>query len=200
MWVYRQYIGRPYIALARQVCQYIAIYWTHSAHFYELGINYGVCCSISHFAVHCNVLLNYFIICDCYITFTMCSYHFFQIHLATFIQLWNCIRAPPRRGRYWEIHPRRLRDFPRPEGRGKSRGRRAWISQFLPSFGGVRTFSSSSILSLGMDQEIHPSRQGRIDSVKIKILSAVYGYNTSFVLVEHGYNSLNSISLQLYTN
>ena len=34
-------------------------------------------------------------------------------------------------------------------------------------FGGVWTFSSSSILSLGMDQEIHPSRQGRIDSVKI---------------------------------
>ena len=65
------------------------------------------------------------------------------------------------------------RDFPRAkpegnlEGRGKSRGRRGWISQFLPSFGGVRTFSSSSILSLGMDQEIHPSRQGRIDSVKI---------------------------------
>ena len=65
------------------------------------------------------------------------------------------------------------RDFPRAkpegnlEGRGKSRGRRGWISQYLPSFGGVRTFSSSSILSLGMDQEIHPSRQGRIDSVKI---------------------------------
>ena len=65
------------------------------------------------------------------------------------------------------------RDFPRAkpegnlEGRGKSRGRMGWISQFLPSFGGVRTFSSSSILSLGMDQEIHPSRQGRIDSVKI---------------------------------
>ena len=85
----------------------------------------------------------------------------------------DCIRAPPRRGRYWEIHPRRPRDFLRAklegnlEGRGKSRGRRGWISQFLPSFGGVRTFSSSSILSLGMDQEIHPSRQGRIDSVKI---------------------------------
>ena len=40
LWVYRQYIGRPYIALARQVCQYIAIYRTHSAHFYELRINY----------------------------------------------------------------------------------------------------------------------------------------------------------------
>ena len=53
------------------------------------------------------------------------------------------------------------------EGRGKSRGRRGWISQYLPSFGGVQTFSSSSILSLGMDQEIYPSRQGRIDSLKI---------------------------------
>ena len=27
------------------------------------------------------------------------------------------------------------------EGRGKSRGRRGWISQYLPSFGGVRTIS-----------------------------------------------------------
>ena len=40
----------------------------------------------------------------------------------------DCIRAPPRRGRYWEIHPRRPKDFPRPErfpegeARGKSRG------------------------------------------------------------------------------
>ena len=121
----------------------------------------------------------------------------------------KCIRAPPRRGRYWEIHPRRPisrdprdfprakpegnlegrgkserfseavgfaprdpRDFPRakPEGnlegrgksweiyrgrgfctprvegckthgQGKSRGRRGWISQYLPSLGGARTFS-----------------------------------------------------------
>ena len=43
------------------------------------------------------------------------------------------------------------RDFPRAkpegnlEGRGKSQGRRGWISQYLPSFGGVRIFSSSSI-------------------------------------------------------
>ena len=27
------------------------------------------------------------------------------------------------------------------EGRGKSRGQRGWISQYLPSFGGGRTFS-----------------------------------------------------------
>ena len=25
----------------------------------------------------------------------------------------DCILAPPKRGRYWEIHPRRPRDFPR---------------------------------------------------------------------------------------
>ena len=38
------------------------------------------------------------------------------------------------------------REIPRVEGckthgRGKSRGRRGWISQYLPSLGGVRTFS-----------------------------------------------------------
>ena len=59
----------------------------------------------------------------------------------------DCICAPPKRGSYWEIHPRRPRDFLRPErflegeARGKSRGRRGWISQYLQSFGGVRTFS-----------------------------------------------------------
>ena len=68
------------------------------------------------------------------------------------VMMRECIRAPPRRGRYWEIHPRRPisrdpRDFPRAkpegnlEGRGKSRGRRGWISQYLPSFGGARTIS-----------------------------------------------------------
>ena len=83
-----------------------------------------------------------------------------------------CIRAPPRRGRYWEIHPRRPisrdpRDFPRAkpegniEGRGKSRGRRGWISQYLPSFGGVRTFSSSSIHLQGWIRKSIPvSREG----------------------------------------
>ena len=73
-----------------------------------------------------------------------------------------CIRAPPRRGRYWEIHPRRPRDFPRPErfpegeARGKSRG------------------SREILRAEGMDFPIPPSfwwstdtfshhRQGRID-------------------------------------
>ena len=39
-----------------------------------------------------------------------------------------CIRTLPREGMYWVVHPRRPKDFPRPErcpeGRGKSRGRR----------------------------------------------------------------------------
>ena len=40
----------------------------------------------------------------------------------------ECIRAPQKRGRYWEIHPRRPRDFPRvnPEGNlstGSGQGR-----------------------------------------------------------------------------
>ena len=39
--------------------------------------------------------------------------------------------------------------------------------RYLPSFGVVQAFSSSSILSLGMDHEIHPCGQERIDSVKI---------------------------------
>ena len=82
----------------------------------------------------------------------------------------ECIRAPPRRGMDWEIHPRRprfpetreisrgrspreisrvegnLERFPAVEGckthdQGKSRGRRGWISQSIPSLGGARTFS-----------------------------------------------------------
>ena len=75
----------------------------------------------------------------------------------------HCIRASPKWGRYWEIHPWRPRDFPRPErfpegeARWKSRG---------PSVGGVRTFSIINP-STGMDQEIHPCGQGRMDSVKI---------------------------------
>ena len=29
--------------------------------------------------------------------------------------IWDCIRAPSKRGRYWEIHLRSPRDFPTPE-------------------------------------------------------------------------------------
>ena len=66
-----------------------------------------------------------------------------------------CIRAPPKQGRYWEIHPQRPRDILRPkrfsqgEAWGKSWGsRERWrgcISQYLHHFGGLRTFSSSLI-------------------------------------------------------
>ena len=60
-----------------------------------------------------------------------------------------------------EIHPRRPKDFPRLqrypegepegnlEGQGKSGGRRGWISQYLPSFGGVQTFSHHQYFSRG---------------------------------------------------
>ena len=49
------------------------------------------------------------------------------------------------RGRGFSLRLR-LREIPwvswcKTHGRGKSRGRRGWISQYLPSFGGVRTFS-----------------------------------------------------------
>ena len=56
--------------------------------------------------------------------------------------------------RPWVLHPetrgisrgRSPREIPRVEGckthgQGKSRGRRGWISQYLPSLGGARTFS-----------------------------------------------------------
>ena len=63
----------------------------------------------------------------------------------------------------------RPRDFPRTkpkgnlEGRGKSQERRGWISQYLPSFGGVRTlshhqFSTGSVSenpSLGTGKDWH---------------------------------------------
>ena len=91
-------------------------------------------------------------------------------HYNMFLCYLDCIRAPPRRGMDWEIHPRRPRfpetreisrgrspreisrvegnlgRFPAVEGckthdQGKSRGRRGWISQSIPSLGGARTFS-----------------------------------------------------------
>ena len=40
----------------------------------------------------------------------------------------ECIRAPSKRGRYWEIHPRCPRDVPRaqPDGHLEDRGQRGW--------------------------------------------------------------------------
>ena len=78
------------------------------------------------------------------------SFHFDQ---GTYL---DCIRAPPKQGRYWEIHPWRPRDFPRPEG--NLEGPEFWWSTDI-----LLIINSST----GMDQEIHPCGQGRIDSVKI---------------------------------
>ena len=44
------------------------------------------------------------------------------------VMMRECIRAPPRGGRYWEIHPRRPisrdpRDFPRAKSEGNLEGR-----------------------------------------------------------------------------
>ena len=69
------------------------------------------------------------------------------------------------------------RDFPRAkpegnlEGRGKSRGRRGWIFQYLPSFGGVRTFSSSSIHLQGWIRKSIPvGREGFSDPLPVEKL------------------------------
>ena len=64
------------------------------------------------------------------------------------------------------------RDFPRAkpegnlEGRGKSGGQRGWISQYLPSFGGVLTISQHKFFYREWIRKSFPG-QGRIDSVKI---------------------------------
>ena len=89
------------------------------------------------------------------------------------------ICAPPKRRRYWEIHPRRPRDFLRPErfpegeARGKSRGsREIWRAEGMdypipPKFWWSTDNLSASIFLQGVDQKILPCGQGRIDNVKI---------------------------------
>ena len=79
----------------------------------------------------------------------------------------------------WEIHPRRPKDFPRPErfpegeARGKSRGsREIWRAEGMdfpipPEFWWSTDNLSASIFLQGVDQKILPCGQGRIDSVKI---------------------------------
>ena len=44
---------------------------------------------------------------------TTLNLHYFSTTLPATMP--RCIRAPPKRGRYWEIHPRRLWDFLRPK-------------------------------------------------------------------------------------
>ena len=74
----------------------------------------------------------------------------FLIHPCRWIDDEENVRTPPKRGRYWEIHPRRPRDFRRPkrfpesEAREKSRGSRfsrissssihlqGWIRKSIP--------------------------------------------------------------------
>ena len=74
----------------------------------------------------------------------------------------DCIRAPPRRGRYWKIHPRHPRDFPREISRAEG-----MVFPIPPeSWWSTDILSSSNFLQ-GVDQQILPCGQGRIDSVKI---------------------------------
>ena len=56
------------------------------------------------------------------------------------------------------------RDFPRAKGRGKSRGGRGWIFQYLRVLVEYDNLSASIFLQ-GVDQQILPCGQGRIDSV-----------------------------------
>ena len=66
------------------------------------------------------------------------------------------VRTPSNLRRYWEIHPLRPRKFHvtlEISGLGKSLGRRGWISQYFPRFGGariilcIRTFTLSPFSS-----------------------------------------------------
>jgi len=62
----------------------------------------------------------------------------------------KCIHAPSRQGRYWEISRAERNDFP-----------------INPKFWWSTEILSSSIVLQGVDSEILPCGQGRIDSVKI---------------------------------
>ena len=72
------------------------------------------------------------------------------------------------------------RDLPRAkpegnlEGRGKSWGRRGWISQYIPSFGGVRIFSSSSIHLQGWIRKSTP--MGREGLTVLKSILPCWGW------------------------
>ena len=64
---------------------------------------------------------------------------------------YECIRAQPRRGRYWEIHPRRPKDFPRPER----------FPEGEASFGGARTISQHQFFYRGWIRKSFPvDREG----------------------------------------
>ena len=65
----------------------------------------------------------------------------FLIHPCRWIDDEENVRTPPKLGRYWEMHP--LRPL---SGLGKSLGRRGWISQYLPRFGGARIQCSMNMI------------------------------------------------------
>ena len=81
--------------------------------------------------------------------------------------------------RPWVLHPetrgisrgRSPREIPRVEGckthgRGKSRGRRGWISRYLPSLGGARTFSHHYQGRIDFNT-VNPSHSTGMDLVSI---------------------------------
>ena len=114
----------------------------------------------------------------CWLLLQQCMNHSILSKHCSCIAL-HCIRAPPRRGMDWEIHPRRPKDFPRPErfhegeARGKSQGsREIWRAEGMdfpipPEFWWSTDNLSASFFLQGVDQKILPRGQGRIDSVKI---------------------------------
>ena len=99
------------------------------------------------------------------------------------VYLWeHCIRAPPKQGRYWEIHLRCPRDFLRPKRfpKGEAWGKISRVKIFLtlwdfprlgpfgpPKFWWSTNILLSSILLQWVNQEILPFGQGMVDSAKI---------------------------------
>ena len=79
-----------------------------------------------------------------------------------------CVRTLPRQGIHWVVHPRRPKDFLRPErcpeGRGKSWG------DVQPNTSRLQAVYGHSLIInpyLGRYQEIHPCRVVSIGSVRI---------------------------------
>ena len=103
----------------------------------------------------------------------------------------DCIRAPPRRGRHWEIHPRRPicrdpRDFPRakPEGNLEGRGKSERFSKavgFAPR--DPRDFPE------GEARGKSRGSRGAKPTAEENLEGGGDGFpNTSRVLVEHGHS------------
>ena len=105
--------------------------------------------------------------------------------------LWHCIRAPSRRGRYWEIHPRRPisrdpRDFPRakPEGNLEGRGK-SWEIYRGRGFCTPRPEGFPEGEARGKSR----GSRGAKPTAKENLEGGGDGFpNTSRVLVEHGHS------------